>query len=115
MNANRRFFAIFLLIVMLVQMGFKTLHQHHYEPTAKISCSDCENHRAHGGHLVDWDGDSDDCELCQFLQCPYTPAQEIIISYTPVLFFIKSITTVPDIQDSAWCIIAPRGPPSYLL
>lgn len=69
--------AITLLLVMLLQVGMKTLHVHHEHASVKVECDDCNQHRLHDGHFIDWDGQNDDCLLCQLLSCQYTASEGI--------------------------------------
>ena len=113
-NRKRSLFAIILLMVMLLQMGVKVLHQHHHDKTVEFYCSDCENHRVHDGHIIGWDDDSDDCQICQILAAPFVHSQEVHVSFCPVVNYVFGITEAPKIYESEWCRIAPRGPPSLL-
>lgn len=111
-NNKRNVFAILLLMVMMLQMGIKTLHHHHYEHKTEFFCSDCENHKVHDGHFLDWEGDTDDCMLCQLLQTPYIPALEIPVVHFSVRIHVNDIIAVPEVFETAWCAISLRGPPS---
>lgn len=114
-NHRRRFVAIIFLMVMMMQMGFRMFHLHHYEAKAEVVCSDCEHNRVHGGHILAWDGHSNDCTLCQMLQSPYIPACELhYVGYVDT-YHVCGITTVPGVKEYAWCHIFPRGSPSLLL
>lgn len=112
---RRRLHAIILLLVMLLQVGIKTFHVHHVHASVSIECEDCEQHRVHAGHLISWDGQSDDCMLCQILANPFELTEELRISDV-----IEPLCSFD--QDKQWpvCLgqwqsIRPRGPPLYLL
>ena len=70
-SIRRNLYAILLLMVMVLQVGIKTFHVHHDHASVHIECEDCDQHRVHDGHLTDWDGQSDDCMLCQLLSAQY--------------------------------------------
>lgn len=112
---RQRISAIVLLMVMMVQMGFKTLHLHHNDAKAEVTCSDCEHHRMHGGHILAWDGHSDDCPLCLMLHSPYVPAHELRVVQYANSYCVYCTNPIPDVQGEAWCFIVPRAPPSCLL
>lgn len=110
---RRSIYAILLLMVMALQMGFKTFHLHHHVQTTEVACSDCDHHRVHSGHLVAWDGDTDNCPLCQMLASPYVPAQELRMPQAFVQIQSCSTAYLSHVAEVAWCRIIPRGPPSH--
>lgn len=118
MNRNsirHNIYAIILLMVMLLQVGIKTFHVHHTHASVKIECEDCDQHKVHDGHLIDWDGQSDDCMLCQLLTNPYVAAEEIRPDDV-----INHLCTQPQGQllavcQGQWQSIRQRGPPASLL
>lgn len=115
-NSNRRWLhVIILLLVMLLQVGIKTFHVHPVHASVSIECEDCEQHRVHDGHLNSWDGQSDDCMLCQLLSNPYEPSEE----FRPDAV-IATLCSFDQVRQwpvclGQWQSIRPRGPPSYLL
>lgn len=113
-NRRRSFLAILLLMVMSVQMGFKTFHLHHHAAAVEFACSDCNHHRVHGGHILAWDGHADDCPLCQMLQSPYTAPDEPTAAYALVVQPTHGTTIVASMSKAAWCPTSPRAPPSFL-
>ncbi len=111
---RRNLFAFMLLMVMMMQMGFKVLHQHHHAQRVEISCSDCNHHRIHSGHILDWSGETDACPLCQLLANPYIPAKCVVAPQPTTQIIVHGITSVPVLTEAKWCPISPRGPPSFL-
>ena len=107
--------AIILLMVMVLQVGIKTFHVHHDHVSVHIECEDCDQHRVHDGHLTDWDGQSDDCMLCQLLSTQYVATD----TFRPDAIVEPFCRQIQDLQLSVcqgqWQNIQQRGPPSYLL
>lgn len=110
-SRRRHILAILLLMVMMLQMGAKTFHRHHHGARVEYTCSDCEHHKVHDGHIMAWDGESDDCPLCQILQSPYTIAEELPQVCVVMTHHSYDIAVVPDVYGATWCHISPRGPP----
>lgn len=114
-SIRHNFYAIFLLMVMVLQVGIKTFHVHHDHASVYIECEDCDQHRVHDGHLTDWDGQSDDCMLCQLLSTQYVAAE----SFRPDAIVEPFCRQFQDVQLSVclglWQNVQPRGPPSNLL
>ena len=106
------FFAIMLMMVMMLQMGVKTFHLHHHAEKETISCSDCEQHKVHSGHLLTWDGSSDDCLLCQLISTPFIEVDAIKFTPIDVEHQQASHIYVAFCIDNTWRNIKPRGPPS---
>ena len=114
-SIRHNLYAIVLLMVMVLQVGIKTFHVHHGHASAPIECEDCDQHRVHDGHLIDWDGQSDDCILCQLLSAQYVATE----SFHPEAIAEQFCCLFHDAQSSVyqgqWQNIQQRGPPSYLL
>ena len=114
-SIRHNLYAILLLMVMVLQVGIKTFHVHHDHASVHIECEDCDQHRVHDGHLTDWDGQSDDCMLCQLLSTQYVSAQ----TFCPDAIVEQFCHQIQDVQSSVcqgqWQNIQQRGPPSYLL
>lgn len=111
-NTRRSLFAILLLMVMTLQMGVKSFHVHHHAHAVEFACSDCEHHRVHSGHILAWDGHSDDCPLCQMLVSPYVPAEELRAPLPFVQTHTHGTASVPHVVAATWCTTSPRGPPA---
>lgn len=111
----RTFSAIILLMVMLLQVGVKGFHRHHCVETASVTCSDCEHHRVHDGHILNWNGSCDDCIVCQLFSSPFCKPQGIQLNVIPVGYQQPCICFVAAIVDVSRCSIIPRGPPAFLL
>lgn len=111
-NTRRSLFAILLLMVMTLQMGVKSFHVHRHAQAVEFACSDCEHHRVHDGHIVAWDGHSDDCPLCEMLVSPYVPAEELRAPLPVCQTYSHGTASVPRVVAAAWCPTSPRGPPS---
>lgn len=104
-----------LLMVMVLQMGVRVAHTHHHQLTEQVECSDCEHNRVHSGHLLSWDGEQDDCILCQILATPFLPADEVQCAdcayVRPLQFFGYTNDVVTcDLLGSYL-----RGPPYHIL
>lgn len=113
-SVRHNFYAILLLMVMVLQVGIKTFHVHHPHVLVKIECEDCDQHKVHDGHLVDWDGQSDDCMLCQLLSTQYV-ASDSFHAYA----VIQSHSLQPQVLQLSVCLgewqsIRQRGPPTNL-
>lgn len=114
-NRRHRLSAIVLLMVMVLQLGVRIAHQHHHELSAQVSCSDCEHNRVHSGHVSSWDGEQDDCLLCQILATPYLQAEDVCnecyIVEQPMLY----ADCISAVQKCGCLNLSLRGPPSFLL
>lgn len=112
---RRSVMAIILLMVMMMQMGIKTFHQHHRAESARIVCSDCDHHKVHQGHVASWDGTSDNCTLCQLLTTPFTecPAVRLIVpaDVHADKYFSSDYIFVNHLRGTHFL----RGPPCFLL
>lgn len=114
-SIRHNLYAVILLVMMVMQVGVKCFHLHHEHVSITIDCEDCDQHRVHDGHLIDWDGQSDDCMLCQLLSSPYVPSIEFRLGA-----IVAQFSLLPQDRQSAVCLdqwqsICPRGPPTYLL
>lgn len=114
-SIRRSLYAIILLLVMIVQVGVKTFHLHHEHTSITVECEDCDQHRVHDGHLIDWDGQSDDCLLCQLLSTQYVSSEEFRLSAIVGQFCPQSQDRLLAVCLEQWQSIRQRGPPSYLL
>jgi len=65
------FSAVVLLLVMMMSLGTKVLHVHHYIVPTTVECADCQHHVFHSGHFLAADDNSGECMLCQWLTVPY--------------------------------------------
>lgn len=92
-------------------MGVKCFHVHHHAQAVEYACSDCAHHRMHSGHILAWDGHSDNCPLCQMLVSPYVPAQELHTYLPNIQTLSHGIETVIRVESAAWSSKSPRGPP----
>lgn len=114
-SARHNLSTIILLMVMVLQVGIKTFHVHSDHVPVHIECEDCDQHRVHDGHLTDWDGQSDECVLCQLLSVQYVAAA----TYSPDAIEEQRCLPAPDVQpmvcQGQWQNAQQRGPPSYLL
>ncbi len=63
--------AALLLLVMMMSLGMRVLHVHHYVPVPVIECNDCQHHVSHSGHLLPATDNGGDCMLCQWLTVPF--------------------------------------------
>lgn len=108
---RRILIAIALLMVMMMQLGVKSFHQHHRVVTSEILCDDCLHHKVHGGHLLSWDGATGDCPVCQMMQTPYIAAQSEAVSVAETFSLTYGIAPVSKAFETEGCHIAPRGPP----
>lgn len=99
----------------MLQMGVKSLHQHQHAEKESIVCDDCKHHKVHSGHLIDWDGDSDECLLCQLFTDDFTefnlPEYDFFqVSYSQIkICFDEELTS----QDRDLPKL--RGPPAFIL
>lgn len=115
-NSNRHnLYAIVLLMVMVLQVGIKTFHVHHDHASVHIECEDCDQHRVHDGHLTDWDGQSDECMLCQLLSVQYVATEAFCPDAIVEQFCLQNQDTQLSVCHGQWQNIQQRGPPSYLL
>ena len=110
-ESKRSFFAIILLMVMMVQVGVKMIHTHHIENTL-VSCSECEHHQVHHGHLLSWDGESRDCLLCQLLTNPYTESAITQLSTPHVELYFSTFFYIASDAHHDRGTISLRGPPT---
>lgn len=108
-------YAITLLMVMLLQVGIKTFHVHHEHASIRIVCEDCDQHRVHDGHLIDWDGQSDDCMLCQLLTAQYVAAGRVNTSDVTEPLCPRQQDKQRAVCLDQWQNISQRGPPAVLL
>lgn len=114
-SVRHSFAAIVVLVAMLLQVGVRTFHVHQGHSTVRIECEDCSHHRVHDGHLINWDGQSDDCMLCQVLS-----TQFFAIGDCRFDAIVEQSCQLPsDMQlavcHGVWHSIRQRGPPSFLL
>ena len=65
------FSAVVLLLVMMMSLGTKVLHVHHYVVPTIVECADCQHHVFHSGHLLAAEDNDGECMLCQWLTVPY--------------------------------------------
>ena len=65
------FSAVVLLLVMMMSLGTKVLHVHHYVVPTIVECADCQQHVFHSGHLLAAEDNGGECMLCQWLTVPY--------------------------------------------
>ena len=107
--------AIMLLMVMLLQVGVKCFHCHHYVEAASVICSDCEHHRVHDGHIVSWNGSCDDCVICHLFSSPFCKPQGVQLCAVPVRYQQLCICFIDTILDVSRYNLIPRAPPVFLL
>lgn len=101
-------------MVMMLHMGVKTLHVHHHAQGEKVVCSDCEHHRVHNGHLISWDGGSDDCPLCHMLTTPGIPYQHVRLTILPTLHLVRHAAADGIVAAGDSMTHYRRGPPCLL-
>lgn len=106
--------AIILLMVMMLQVGVKTLHQHQHVEKEHISCSDCEHHRVHSGHIINYVDDGD-CFLCQIISTPFCEAKCVRLNIIPAGHPSYSIYYNADFVCVAQTNVSPRAPPVFQL
>lgn len=111
----RTFSAILLLMVMMIQVGVKTFHLHHYAESEHVVCSDCEHHRVHSGHILSWDGSSSDCVVCHLFSSPFTEVKTVLFKAITAERLSYCICSVTDVVSTLQMHIIPRAPPAYLL
>lgn len=111
-NKRRGLFAIILLMVMTLQMGVKGFHVHRHAHAVKVACSDCEHHRVHGGHIVAWDGNSDNCPLCQVVANPYVEGSALCLDFSLNHNADYGTSASPYLLGAEWGARCPRGPPA---
>lgn len=113
-SVRHNVYATILLMVMMLQVGVKTFHVHHPQVLVKIECDDCNHHKVHDGHLINWDGQNDECMLCQLLSAQYVAA----VTIHPDAVIFQFCQQHPDRELSVcqgqWLQIRQRGPPAYL-
>lgn len=68
---RQTFSAVVLLLVMMMSLGTKVLHVHHYVVPSTVECADCQHHVFHSGHFLAADDNGGECMLCQWLTVPY--------------------------------------------
>lgn len=112
-NHNRRIIAVILLMVMMLQMGGKILHHHVQHET--IECNDCQQHKVHDGHLMEWHEDDGDCLLCQLLNAPYLENDTVLLTYFSVELSQQCIFYQVLNTENNRYIISLRGPPALLI
>jgi len=81
---RQTFSAVVLLLVMILSLGIRVLHVHHYVEGLEIVCQDCEQHVYHSGHLTAAQDSGGDCVLCQWLTVPFVgeETRDYQISFT---------------------------------
>lgn len=107
--------AIILLMVMIMQMGVKTFHQHNHAESSSIVCSDCEHHKVHSGHLTNWEGNSDECTLCQLLTTPFSEGSILTLGNTFIVYNTLYFCPDSNLSIGNRSTIRLRGPPAFLL
>lgn len=112
---KRTISAVILLMVMMLQVGGKAFHLHHHVEREHVVCSDCEHHRVHGGHFLNWEDSSSDCILCQLFQTPYNKAQDVRINAVEAEHHTHRICRVVVVTITAQMYIISRAPPAFLL
>ena len=65
------FSAVVLLLVMMMSLGTKVLHVHHYVVPTTVECADCQHHVLHSGHFLAAEDNDGECMLCQWLTVSY--------------------------------------------
>ena len=68
---RQSFSAVVLLLIMVMSLGIRVLHVHHYVLQVSVECSDCQHHVFHSGHLMAADDNDGECVLCQWLTVPF--------------------------------------------
>lgn len=114
-NRRRIFSAIILLMVMIMQVGVKAFHQHHYAVSERMTCSDCDHHRVHSGHITSWDGGSSDCVVCQLFSSPFSEAKTVLFKVIAAERLTYCICSVAEVVSTMQMHIIPRAPPACLL
>jgi len=114
LSSRQRHSAILLLMLLMLQMGAKVLHQHSHAQMPVVECDDCRHHRAHNAHMTIYEGGQSDCLLCQVIATPYlmgevTRLDPYYICRQALVF--ESLPTVPAPCRSS---IQLRAPPALL-
>ncbi|MBQ9288029.1 MAG: hypothetical protein IJ212_06345 [Bacteroidaceae bacterium] len=106
--------AIFLLMIMALQVGVKSVHLHHHAESASLACQDCEQHKVHSGHISVWDHEHDDCLICQLLVVPFLKGTTLSLTTLSSTIPSHCISYISHIQEFIGCNICLRAPPSFL-
>ncbi len=98
---------------MIMSLGIRVLHVHHYVERVTIECQDCQQHIYHSGHLMAATDNEGDCVLCQLLSMPFVgeDTRDYQISFTSRIaqFGLDILTGYP-------CLvlhISLRAPPAF--
>lgn len=105
--------AVILLLVMIMSLGVRALHVHHYAERPAVECQDCRQHIYHSGHLMAATDGKGDCVLCQLLTLPFVgeDTRDYQISFTSRIaqFRLTILTGYPCLVQ----IISLRAPPAF--
>ena len=77
---RRTAFAWLLLWVFVPMMVLSVVHQHERATATEMSCTDCDHHVAHAGHLLMTDGHAHDCVLCQLASVVFVGGATLVAS-----------------------------------
>lgn len=102
-------------MVMILQLGIKSFHQHHYAENVTITCDDCDHHKVHSGHLLSWNGESNDCVVCHILSTPFTECQPFVLTFQSPTYHCKHYCADYNIINGCRGTNHLRGPPASLL
>lgn len=114
-GSRNRLLSAFLLMLMVMNVGIRCVHIHHYDHHAQTECADCQHHKVHSGHLSAWDGEQSDCFICHVLATPYVKAECTACNFADTECQFACFFYSPDVTENSVPNITLRGPPSFLL
>lgn len=110
---RQTFSAVILLLVMIMSLGIRILHVHHYVERVSVECQDCRQHIYHSGHIMAASDSEGDCVLCQWLTVPFVgeEAGDYQISFTSRIarFGLTILEGYPCLVQQ----ISLRAPPAF--
>jgi len=110
---RQTFSAVVLLLIMMMSLGIRVLHVHHYVLQVSVECADCQHHVFHSGHLMAAEDNDGECVLCQWLTVPYigedTAGCDIFFTTRIARFSISLLQGYPGIVQQ----LSLRAPPSF--
>ncbi|MBP5213932.1 MAG: hypothetical protein J6032_04855 [Bacteroidales bacterium] len=104
---------LLMLLAMLLMLGTKVLHTHHYEWNPSLECQDCLHHTDHSGHISLATDTQSDCLLCQILSVPFvaeTPVPLLLLPVPCATLFVSRVQTGFSRQGQH---ISLRAPPCF--
>ena len=104
-----------LLMVMMLHLGVKTFHQHHSVDVVRVICIDCEHHPVHDGHILNLEGCSEDCVVCQLFSTPYNKVRDVLKNVIPIEHLIRVICNITVVHSVVQMHASSRAPPTFLL